>query len=117
MLNIISNGSKWAGEEPDSINELLSLLRREPLDPSFEAYGNFVHPALRARVEYDGCNTVYVDGDPIYPDAPDAVRFFGNFFTTSHAFTIDTDEPAIIETLTAAIRANQATDVYVSAKR
>lgn len=42
MLKIISNGSKWAGEQPDSIEQLIKVLEQYPLDPTFEKYGNFI---------------------------------------------------------------------------
>jgi hypothetical protein len=43
MLLIISNGSKWAGEKPDTIDDLLNVLNKYTLDPNFEKYGNFVN--------------------------------------------------------------------------
>jgi len=44
-------------------------------------------------------------------------RFGGNFFTTSFAFTIHTDELALIARLRAAIAANIARPEYAEAKR
>jgi hypothetical protein len=32
MVNIISNGSKWAGEKPDSIGKLMSVLKSKCID-------------------------------------------------------------------------------------
>lgn len=90
---IISNGSKWAGEEPDSIETLLGVLASETLDPTFEEYGNF------AQNEGKG-----------------VVRFFGNFFTVSHAFSITSDDEAVCNALVAAIKANQATAAYQNAR-
>lgn len=94
MITIISNGGTWAGEPPDSIDQLLAVLAREPLDPRFEPYGNFV-----------------------IHEHPPVVRFWGNFFHVSHVFAIDTDEPALIARLTEAIRANQQTAAYAAARR
>lgn len=91
---INSNGSKWAGESPDSIETLLHVLATETLDPTFEDYGNF---AINM-------------GDGV-------VRFWGNFYTVSHVFSIDTDDATMCATLTAAITANQATDAYKAAHR
>lgn len=89
MTNIISNGSKWAGESPDSIETLCEALATHTLDRTFEGFGNFV----------------IADGDG-------PVRFWGNFIDVSHVFSIDTDEPALIERLTALIRANQEKPKY-----
>ena len=119
LTHIESNGSKWGGEAPDPIERLLERLQTETLDPMFEEYGNFVHPARKAHRECSertGWKDVYTDAGPIYPDHPNAVRFWGNFLTYSHVFSIDTDDPALIEKLTAAIRANQATPIYLAAK-
>lgn len=120
-LTIIeSNGSKWAGEAPDPIERLLARLEAETLDPMFEEYGNFVSPARKAhheRSERTGWKDVYTDAGPIYPEHPNAVHFWGNFQTYSHVFSIYTDDPALIERLTAAIRANQATPAYLDAKQ
>lgn len=91
MTNIISNGSKWAGEPLDTIEDLCAVLQSNPLDRTFEGFGNFV----------------LAD-----PDEP--VRFWGNFFDLSHVFSIDTDDPAIIARLTALIRANQQTPAYLA---
>lgn len=88
---IISNGSKWAGEAPDSVETLLAVLAEHPLDRRFEEYGNFIFA-------YDAQHT----------------RFWGNFFTLSHVFNIDTDEPEMAERLTAAIRANQQRADYLA---
>lgn len=109
MTKIESNGSKWAAEAPDSIDQLLAVLASEPLDSSFEQYGNFIITNPRHCV-YLGRNK-YQELDPIYPDAS-ATRFFGNFANVSHVFNIDTDEPELVATLTAAIRANQKRSDY-----
>lgn len=87
---INSNGSKWAGQAPDTIDRLLKVLASHPLDRVFEMYGNFIYPVN------------------------EMTRFWGNFLTMSHIFSIDTDEPDIIERLTAAIRKNQQRQDYLS---
>lgn len=38
-FTIHSNGSKWAGETPNSLAQLLIMLDSEPLDPAFLRYG------------------------------------------------------------------------------
>ena len=115
MLKIQSNGSKWAGDAPDSIETLLEVLSREPLDPRFEKYGNFFAD-VELRIGIHVGRGKYVDGDLIYPEYPNARRFFGNFANLSHVFTIDTDEPEVISKLVAAIRANQARPDYKAIK-
>jgi hypothetical protein len=104
MIHIQSNGSRWAGEEPATINDLVTMLNTHPLDPSFERYGNFIiaNPISATTRE------------PLLPKG--GVRFFGNFYAYSHGFSIDTDEAAIIDGLTTAIRANQQTADYRNAK-
>jgi len=99
MTHIISNGSHWAGEEQSSIAELLEALQSEPLDPTFEKYGNFI-----------------INPEPI-EGIGSPIRFWGNFFGLSHVFQIDTDEPSAIALLTEAIRANQSTPAYKQARK
>jgi hypothetical protein len=118
MIVINSNGSKGSGDTPDQIAALLDRLAGEPLNPTLEAYGNFVMPARAAAPAIgDDGKVVYADLGPIYSEAPNAIRFTGNFYRVSAVFGIDTDEPELIEKLTAAIRANQATPAYKAAKR
>lgn len=104
MTAIEHNGSKWLGEAPDSIETLLDVLTREPLDPRFEEYGNFVYP---------------LDGEHGYNDPAYAgtFRFFGNFALLSHSFGITSDEADTIKVLTDAIRANQAREDYQKIRR
>lgn len=114
MLIISTNGSKWIGEQPDTLAKLLEVLATETLDPSFEDYGNFAIYPLKGAVSIG--RGKYAETDLIYPDAPHTIRFWGNFYTVSHVFSIDTDEPAAIATLTKAIRENQARPEYVAAR-
>lgn len=88
---IYSNGSKWAGEAPDTIDALLKVLTSAPLHRDFD--GNFIYPL---------------------EDMPGTTRFWGNFETVSHVFCIDTDEPDVIKKLTAAIRKNQQRADYLN---
>jgi hypothetical protein len=96
MIQIISNGSKWADDPPDEIETLLKRLEEYTLDPTFERYGNFIFS----------------------PETGDdwTLEFFGNFFDFSHVFSIITNETEIIEKLTTAIRKNQASEKYRLAK-
>jgi hypothetical protein len=94
MLRINSNGSHFAGGGPSPLECLEEVLKTEPLDRSFEAFGNFV---FTPTLEHDH-----------------VVRFWGNFFTVSHVFSIDTDDPAVIGHLTTLIRSNQGRADYLS---
>ena len=93
---IKSNGSKWYGEQPDSIEKLLEVLETEPLDKSFERYGNFYEP------------TEGISG---------SINFFGNFFTVSHVFNIDTNDIKLIKKLANAIENNKKRADYISQDR
>lgn len=93
MTTIHSNGSKWLGQEPDAIDDLLDVLGRETLDPAFERYGRF-H---------------YVEGGKHW--------FFGNFLTVSHVFRIETTDQQIIDKLDTAIAANKTTENYKAARK
>lgn len=95
MTTIKSNGSKWAGQEPDSVEYLLKVLNDEPLDRTFENYGNFV----------------YLNENNL-----ETVVFFGNFFRISHVFNIETDDESTIENLISAIEANRRRSDYSSQK-
>lgn len=104
MIEILSNGSKWYGQKPDTLEQLIDVLGEYALDPTFEKYGNFVmeYKPLKwteKNSQYKGC-----------------ASFFGNFYSLSHVFRIITDELEIIERITAAIRANQHTEAYRLAK-
>jgi hypothetical protein len=94
MTTVNWNGSKFLGQEPDSIEVLFERLKTYTLDPIFENYGNFVH---------------------LRPGRP--THFFGNFLYPSHAFSIDTDDQELIERLVAAIKANKQTPAYLRARR
>jgi hypothetical protein len=88
MLIIHSNGSKWAGQEPDSIDVLKDRLRNYTLDKSFEDYGNFCYKD----------KGVY--------------RLFGNFKNLSHVFRIDTDDKALVNEMRRLIKANKKRPDY-----
>ena len=90
MTKIHSNGSKWLGQEPDSIDCLTEVMGRTPLDPTF-------------AVNLGGFSTKQADG---------SVHFFGNFVNVSHCFSIETDEPDTIARLRHAIASNARTNAY-----
>lgn len=87
---IESNGSRWHGQAPAPVAELLEVLAAEPLSRTFEVYGNFII------------------------DRGGETLFWGNFHGVSHVFNVRTSDPALIEQLTAAIRANQQTPAYLA---
>jgi hypothetical protein len=91
-MDIISNGSKCAGELPDTIEELHRVLKVEPLDPIFENYGNFV-----------------------LKNSPTEARVWGNFYELSHVFDIRGTRAELSETIRL-IRANQRTKKYKAAR-
>ena len=94
---IKSNGSRWAGQEPATVDELLDVLATHPLDSTFEKYGNFI-------TDCDGLLNYL--GKPInYPAG--SVKFWGNFRDLSHVFDIVTNDATTIAALTTAIRSNQ----------
>jgi hypothetical protein len=100
MLKIISNGSKWYGEKPDSIEILKEVLKTQTLDPTFENFGNFINNNPRwtnkeAQELYKGCSTI-----------------FGNFKTYSHVFNIITNDRELITELQELINKNKNTLVY-----
>lgn len=109
MLNVISNGPTC--QAPKGLDYLLNMLAEHPLDPVIHDIG-FWGNARQAVPGSDPEDDVFVDGPPIYPDAPNAIRFCGNFMEISSGFCIDTDEPDLIAKLTKAIQANQLTEAY-----
>jgi hypothetical protein len=91
--NILWNGSKWAGQEPDPLPVLLQRLAETPLHPMFEEYGDFVQFTTDG-----GC------------------RFWGNFWLISAAFCIETDDPDTVSALADAIRENRASLAFKEAR-
>ena len=102
MTTIQSNGSKWAGEEPDTVETLLEVLASHPLDRRFEACGNFIQK-----------NPRLANGTGRVSENPETRIFWGNFFTVSHVFHIETTDRGLITRLTLAIRENQTRDDYL----
>lgn len=98
---INSNGSKWSGQNPDSIETLLNVLDSNALDPAFEEYGDFyeMRPMLMG-----GSMSAHKH------------HFFGNFFDVSHVFNIDTDDDIIAKRIIQAVWKNKRTAAYTAAK-
>lgn len=109
MTTIIrSNGSKWAGESPDSIEDLIAVLGTHALAAKFEDYGNFVMKLTSTYLEAlngDGANLT-----------PHALHFWGNFEELSHVFDVITDDQDVIDRLITAIKANKRTPAYYKAR-
>lgn len=99
---IVFNGSKWNGEEQDTVEDLLRVLGEETLAPSFD--GDFVR-----RVEFNVAKHHGVD-------PARAFHISGNFFTRSHAFSIFTDDDEVYAALHAAIKKNVDGDAYRAAR-
>lgn len=106
LLLIIENGPIG---RPKGIDHLMEMLSKHPLDPRLHDIGFW--GAARCALE-DVEKGTYVDGPPIHPDAPEAIRFSGNFMDVSSGFCVDTDNPELIETLRTAIEANQTGPMY-----
>lgn len=121
FIYIMSNGSKFAGEEQDDISVLMQMLKTHTLDPRFAdpVYGhpfytdnpcegirnpNWTHDSKRGVPQF-------IDGPRLYA-AECVVRFSGNFLTYSHVFTIDTNDQETIDELKHLIDANMATAPY-----
>jgi|GEM_PF-1064583 len=100
MLIIHHNGG--CRKEPPE--KLLEVLVSQPLDSRFEFYGGFwkQDPASHWNKQ------------PLFPNHPGAVSFYGNFVKLSWGFHITTDEPGWIERLTTAIEQNQQSPAYLA---
>lgn len=94
---IFSNGSKWAGEEPDDVEVLKVKLERHTLDPRLAPFIQtpeqieFIQP----RPELEGMTC-----------------FSGNFFDVSSVFSIYTNDPVHIAELTQLIGMNMESPAY-----
>lgn len=124
FIEIISNGSKWAGEKPDPIEKLFEVLENHPLDKRFERFDFIEKNPLKLKfAEINGHKVFISDGrgnyvtdGPLYPDKNVTV-FSGNFLTVSHVFNIATDDKELIEKLTKAIKRNMNRADYITQDR
>lgn len=124
MIEIISLGSKWKGQEKDSIDRLLELLKTHTIEERFfSKYGLNKEGNLdynkESIVEWrnicpinDNYKNEIRKGE--YRDSlPDGVyNFFGNFEEFSFVFNIVTDDKELIEKLVPAIKANKGWKLY-----
>ena len=107
---IHSNGSKWAGEEPDSIDRLIEVLAEHTIEERF--FGPFT---VREETEDGESKDVTHYHCPIKMGSwprEGYVRFFGNFEKLSHVFRIDTNDPDVVLKLVDAIKANEGWKKY-----
>lgn len=86
---IISNGSKWAGEAPDPIEDLIERLKEHPLHWAICRYG------VMTREHRFAGHTM-----------PATWRFHGNFLTISAVFQVCTTDRELARTLARLILAN-----------
>lgn len=91
MITIKSNGSNWAGGQPDSMEVLFELLETETLDPVYEEFHGY-----RAVSHLGGYS------------------FSGNFFNLSHVFNIwvDEEDVHVIEKLESLAQQNMLRPEY-----
>lgn len=102
---IISNGSKWAGEQPDSIDKLIEVLESEHVIEE-----RFFKPFENGHGE----DRTYHQFCPINKSEKGEgwMKFFGNFENLSHVFEIETNDPEVVENLTKAIKNNKGWKDY-----
>lgn len=81
-----SNGSKWAGEAPDPVRDLLERLRSEVLTRAYNA-------------------------EETMPNG--AARFTGNFLHVAAVFDVETTDPATIAALRDAMAENRLSSAYL----
>lgn len=93
---IISNGSKFAGQKPDSVETLFRRLQKYTLEPSLAPHA--------ARAQGPHLDTYFM------PDGTLHAR--GNFREVSAGFSILTSNADLADTLTKLIAANLATPEY-----
>ncbi|OPX89040.1 MAG: hypothetical protein A4E53_01648 [Pelotomaculum sp. PtaB.Bin104] len=75
-MEIISNGSKWAGEENDSLDKLIEMIKIHPLDIyTFGAFG-----FCSFNNNHEGCD-IHSVGDQ-------TVWVHGNFLCISYVFNL-----------------------------
>lgn len=105
---ILSNGSHWAGEQPDTVDQLLLFLQSNPLD--VERWGKRVrdyatkNPCQGVPGVVKGRNT-WVNGPRMFP-VDGFFHFHGNFLHVSNVFSIYTNDAETIRRLKTAIKGN-----------
>jgi len=119
IMEILSNGSHWAGEKESPIEDLFKVLETHPLDRRWEATSPFIQTDPEWIEPYPGSTghlTRYRTSSNPYPGHKVTI-FCGNFLTISHGFRIHTDDPGLIEKLTKAIEANMQRPDYLKQEK
>lgn len=99
---IHSNGSKWYGEEPDTIQKLVERLNLYTIEERF--FCKFQRGFGADKKKYTLCPISKENGSYI---------FFGNFLEVSAVFNIETNNPEIIQQLKKAIINNKGWKQYI----
>jgi len=99
---IHTNGSKWAGEAPDSIDKLIERLSMYTIEERF--FSKFQRGYGKDKKRYTLCPISKEDG---------MYMFFGNFLEISGVFRIETNDPAVINQLKPAIMNNKGWKEYI----
>lgn len=106
---IHSNGSKWAGEQPDSIEKLIEVLKTATIEERFFhkwEKKNHQAPSIWKNICPISINEPSKN-EGFYGDPEGHTIFFGNFEEISHVFRIATNDKKLIKKLTKAIKANK----------
>ena len=114
---IYSNGSKWAGEEPDTIDKLISVLKNNTIQERFfEHYQGYENKTDRVK---NSLNRSPIDNSEEIQKihGKNMILFFGNFEEISHVFRIASSEPEIINKLSKAIKENKGYKKYFNKTR
>ena len=118
FVYIMSNGSRWFGEEEGDIAELLEVLSKHRIDyerftPGYIHTLNPCEGIYNPAWNFENEEPRWINGPRMYRG--EVHRFGGNFEHISHVFSIDTNDPATIVALTAAIEANQFVQEEIAA--
>ncbi len=104
------NGSKWAGEKPDTIEKLIEVLKNNTIEERFFFWLN--KPYLKKGQKPYFCTPISESTSEFYKDEKGMKIFFGNFEEVSHVFRIATDDKGLIKKLTQAIKENKGWSKY-----
>jgi len=106
MFTIIySNGSKWNGQDPDSIDKLIEILSSHIIEESF-------FTSYRSNPYESEKPAEYANLCPIKKNEEGNTIFFGNFEELSHVFRIETNDQDVINKLSTAIKNNKGWKLY-----